>query len=320
MSRRSLGMQGCGVSSHVPVLLEDAVDQLQVVADGIYVDGTFGRGGHAGEILQRLGSDGRLFALDRDPDAVNAGRILADSDPRLVIEQRNFGQLREFLEGHDVFGRVSGVLFDLGVSSPQLDDQHRGFSFRLEGSLDMRMNPAEGQSAADWLNSATEASIRKVLFQFGEERAAPRIAREICQRRTEQPIRTTGQLAALVEGVVRRKPGGKHPATKTFQAIRIYINRELEAIEQGLGQAIDALHTGGRLVVISFHSLEDRIVKRFMRDHARTDPALSRLPQVPESALPRLQLPLRAIRPDENEIEKNPRARSATLRVAERLR
>ncbi|MAF84517.1 MAG: S-adenosyl-methyltransferase [Chromatiales bacterium] len=313
-------MQGCGVSSHVPVLLEDAVDQLQVVADGIYVDGTFGRGGHAGEILQRLGSDGRLFALDRDPDAVNAGRILADSDPRLVIEQRNFGQLREFLEGHDVFGRVSGVLFDLGVSSPQLDDQHRGFSFRLEGSLDMRMNPAEGQSAADWLNSATEASIRKVLFQFGEERAAPRIAREICQRRTEQPIRTTGQLAALVEGVVRRKPGGKHPATKTFQAIRIYINRELEAIEQGLGQAIDALHTGGRLVVISFHSLEDRIVKRFMRDHARIDPALSRLPQVPESALPRLQLPLRAIRPDENEIEKNPRARSATLRVAERLR
>ncbi|MBT76986.1 MAG: 16S rRNA (cytosine(1402)-N(4))-methyltransferase RsmH [Gammaproteobacteria bacterium] len=313
-------MQGCGVSSHVPVLLEDAVDQLQVVADGIYVDTTFGRGGHTGEILQRLGVGGRLFALDRDPEAVNAGRMLADGDPRLVIEQRNFAQLREYLEGYEVFGRVSGVLFDLGVSSPQLDDQHRGFSFRLEGSLDMRMNPAEGQSAADWLNSATEASIRKVLFQFGEERAAPRIAREICHHRTQQAIRTTGQLAALIEGVVRRKPGGKHPATKTFQAIRIHINRELEAIEQGLGQAVDALRIGGRLAVISFHSLEDRIVKRFMRDHARIDPALSRLPRVPESALPRLQLPVRASRPDEHEIENNPRARSATLRVAERLR
>ncbi len=305
---------------HVPVLLEDTVDQLQVTADGIYVDGTFGRGGHAREILRRLGPGGRLFALDRDPEAVNAGEILADSDPRFVIEQRNFGQLREFLEVHDVFGRVSGILFDLGVSSPQLDDRHRGFSFRLDGLLDMRMDPTEGQSAADWLNSATEESIRKVLFQYGEERAAPRIAREICRRRTEQPIRSTRQLAVLVENVVRRKPGGKHPATKTFQAIRIYINRELEAIEQGLGQAIDAMRPGGRLVVISFHSLEDRIVKRFMRDNSRIDPALSRLPQVPESALPRLRLPARAVRAGEREIESNLRARSATLRVAERLR
>jgi len=313
-------MQGGGVNSHVPVLLQDTIDQLRVVADGIYVDATFGRGGHAGEILRRLGPGGRLFALDRDPAAVNAGRMLADSDPRLVIEQQNFGQLREFLKGHDVFGRVSGVLFDLGVSSPQLDDQRRGFSFRLEGALDMRMNPTAGQSAADWLNSATEESIRAVLYKFGEERAAPRIAREICRRREEQLIRTTGQLAALVEGVVRRRPGGKHPATKTFQAIRIHINRELEAIEQGLGQAVDALRLGGRLAVISFHSLEDRIVKRFMRDYSRVDPALSRLPQVPESALPRLQLPARAIRPGEREIEINPRARSATLRVAERLR
>jgi len=308
------------VNLHVPVLLEDTVDQLQVTADGIYVDGTFGRGGHAREILRRLGPGGRLFALDRDPEAVNAGEILADSDPRFVIEQRNFGQLREFLEVHDVFGRVSGILFDLGVSSPQLDDRHRGFSFRLDGLLDMRMDPTEGQSAADWLNSATEESIRKVLFQYGEERAAPRIAREICRRRTEQPIRSTRQLAVLVENVVRRKPGGKHPATKTFQAIRTYINRELEAIEQALGQAIDAMRPGGRLVVISFHSLEDRIVKRFMRDNSRIDPALSRLPQVPESALPRLRLPARAVRAGEREIESNLRARSATLRVAERLR
>jgi len=308
------------VDSHVPVLLADTVDQLQVAADGIYVDGTFGRGGHAREILRRLDTNGRLFALDRDPEAVDAGRILARSDPRFLIEQGNFGQLYEFLEGHDVFGRVNGVLFDLGVSSPQLDDRRRGFSFRLDGSLDMRMNPDEGQSAADWLNQATEASIRTVLFRYGEERAASRIAREICRRRSEQPIRTTAQLAAAVERVVRRKPAGRHPATKTFQAIRIHINRELEAVEQGLGQAIDALRPGGRLAVISFHSLEDRIVKRFMRNHSRIDPALSRLPQVPESAMPQLRLPTRAIRPGREEIETNPRARSATLRVAERIR
>ncbi len=320
MSRCSPDGQGVGVNSHVPVLLEDTVDRLQIVADGIYVDGTFGRGGHAREILRRLGPGGLLFALDRDPEAVNAGRILADSDPRLVIEQHNFGQLRDFLEGHDVFGRVNGVLLDLGVSSPQLDDQQRGFSFRLDGALDMRMNPAEGQSAADWLNSASEGSIRTVLFRYGEERAAPRIAREIVRRREEQSIRTTGQLAALIDGVVRRKPGGKHPATKSFQAIRIHVNRELEAIEQGLEQAVDALRQGGRLVVISFHSLEDRLVKRFMRNNSRVDPALSRLPHVPESALPRLRLVTGAIRPDEHEIENNPRARSATLRVAECIR
>ncbi len=308
------------MSSHVPVLLEDTVDQLQVVADGIYVDGTFGRGGHAQEILRRLGSGGRLFALDRDPEAVRVGRAMAGSDSRLVMEQQNFGRLREILEEHEVFGRVNGILFDFGVSSPQLDDPARGFSFRLDGALDMRMNPASGQSAADWLESAAEESIRAVLFRFGEERAAPRIAREICRHRETQPLQTTGQLAALVESVVRRKPGGKHPATKTFQAIRIFINRELEAIERGLEQAIDGLRTGGRLVVISFHSLEDRIVKRFMRDHSRIDPALSRLPLVPETALPRLRLVTKAIRPDEHEVESNPRARSATLRVAERLR
>ena len=200
------------MSSHVPVLLEDTVDQLRVVADGIYVDGTFGRGGHAREILRRLGPGGCLFALDRDPEAVNAGQILADSDPRLVIEQRNFGQLREFLEGHDVFGKVSGVLFDLGVSSPQLDDQRRGFSFRLDGSLDMRMNPNEGQSAADWLNSATEESIREVLFRYGEERAAPRIAREICRRRSEQTIRTTDSLPGSL-----RESSGASPEASTRQ-------------------------------------------------------------------------------------------------------
>ena len=312
-------MQGGGVNSHVPVLLEDAIEQLRVVADGIYVDGTFGRGGHAQEILRRLGKDGRLFAMDRDPEAVSAGRPWVDGDPRFDIEQRSFDRLREFLEERDVFGRVSGIIFDLGVSSPQLDDPLRGFSFRLEGPLDMRMNPAEGQSAADWLKVATEESIRNVLFQYGEERAAGRIAREICNRREEWPIDTTARLAELVAGVVGRKTGGKHPATKTFQAIRIFINRELEVLERGLEQAAEALCPGGRLAVISFHSLEDRIVKRFMRDQSRIDPALSRLPEVPGSALPRLRLPTRAIRTADDEIENNPRARSATLRVAERL-
>lgn len=312
--------QGVGVDSHVPVLLEDTVDQLRVVTNGIYVDGTFGRGGHSREILRRLGSEGRLLALDRDPQAVAAGRVLAGADRRFTIEQRNFGQLQDFLREQDVFGRVDGVLLDLGVSSPQLDDGQRGFGFRVDGPLDMRMNPGEGLSACDWLNTATEESIRTVLYRFGEERAAPRIAREICRQRAERPLATTGELAALVERVVRRKPGAKHPATKTFQAIRIHINDELGAVERVLDQAVDALHPGGRLAVISFHSLEDRLVKRYLRDQARVDPALSRLPQVPESALPRLRLPARAIRPGEDELQRNPRSRSATLRVGERIR
>jgi len=308
------------VDSHVPVLLADTVDQLHVVTAGIYVDGTFGRGGHSREILRRLGPAGRLFALDRDPQAVAAGRALADTDPRFTIEQRNFAELREFLQAHDVFGRVDGVLLDLGVSSPQLDDGQRGFGFRVDGPLDMRMNPGEGPSACDWLNTATEESIKTVLYRYGEERAAPRIAREICRQRAERPLATTGELAMLIERVVRHKPGAKHPATKSFQAIRIHINDELGAVERVLDQAVDALRPGGRLAVISFHSLEDRLVKRYLRDQSRVDPALSRLPQVPESALPGLRLPARAIRPDAEELRRNPRSRSATLRVGERSR
>ncbi len=308
------------MDSHVPVLLADSVDQLHVVTDGVYVDGTFGRGGHSREILRRLGPEGRLFALDRDPQAMAAGRALAGQDPRFTIEQHNFAELREFLQAHDRFGRVDGVLLDLGVSSPQLDDGQRGFGFRVDGPLDMRMNPGEGPSACDWLNTATEESIKTVLYRYGEERAAPRIAREICRQRAERPLATTGELAALVERVVRRKPGAKHPATKSFQAIRIHINDELGAIERVLGQAVDALRPGGRLAVISFHSLEDRLVKRYLRDQSRVDPALSRLPQVPESALPRLRLPTRAIRPGADELQRNPRSRSATLRVGERIR
>jgi len=307
------------VLSHVPVLLEETVEQLAIRPAGRYVDGTFGRGGHTRAILERLAPDGRLLAIDRDPEAVAAGTALAARDERLELERGNFGELRGLLEKRGWVGAVDGILLDVGVSSPQLDDADRGFSFQADGPLDMRMDPAAGQSARDWLNTATEESIRKVLHRYGEERAAPRIARAICARRQERPLATTAELVTLIESVLRRKPGGKHPATRTFQAIRIFINAELESLEAGLQQSVDALAPGGRLCVISFHSLEDRIVKRFLRDNARIDPALSRLPEVPASARPRLRLPSRAIRCGAGELARNPRARSATLRVGERL-
>jgi 16S rRNA (cytosine1402-N4)-methyltransferase len=327
------------VKSHTPVLLEETLEQLNIREDGLYVDGTFGRGGHGEAILSRLGPGGRLLALDRDPEAVKVGNALAERDRRLVIEQGSFGELEGFLERHGATGAVNGVLLDLGVSSPQLDDSNRGFSFQLDGPLDMRMDPAAPESARDWLNAASEKSIVDVLFRYGEETAARKIARVICERRVEQPIETTGDLARLIARVRPRRAGARgssskssstkgssikrsstrHPATKTFQAIRIHINRELEALELGLPQALDALTPGGRLCAISFHSLEDRIVKRFLRDNARVDPKLARLPVVPESAQPRLRLPTKAIRPGPVELERNPRARSATLRVGERL-
>ena len=304
---------------HVPVLLDEVLEQLCVRSNGRYVDGTFGRGGHAREVLARLGAEGSLLAIDRDPDAVREAEALAAVDGRFEIEHGDFGTLRGFLEQRGWVGRVDGILLDVGVSSPQLDDAARGFSFQSDGPLDMRMDPTAGRSAREWLNTAREDEIRKVLQRYGEERAAPRIAQAICVRREEQAIETTADLAAVVESVVRRKPGQKHPATKTFQAIRIYINDELAALEAGLSQAVDALAPEGRLCVISFHSLEDRIAKRFLRDNARVDPALSRIPVIPESARPRLRLPARAIRAGAEELQRNPRARSATLRVAERL-
>jgi 16S rRNA (cytosine1402-N4)-methyltransferase len=304
---------------HVPVLLDEVLEQLCVRSNGRYVDGTFGRGGHAREVLARLGAEGSLLAIDRDPDAVREAEALAAVDDRFEIEHGDFGTLRGFLEQRGWVGRVDGILLDVGVSSPQLDDAARGFSFQSDGPLDMRMDPTAGRSAREWLNTAREDEIRKVLQRYGEERAAPRIAQAICVRREEQAIETTADLAQVVESVVRRKPGQKHPATKTFQAIRIYINDELAALEAGLSQAVDALAPEGRLCVISFHSLEDRITKRFLRDNARIDPALSRIPVIPESARPRLRLPARAIRAGAEELQRNPRARSATLRVAERL-
>jgi 16S rRNA (cytosine1402-N4)-methyltransferase len=306
------------VGAHVPVLLDEALRGLAIRPDGIYVDATFGRGGHSGRILEALGRDGRLLAMDRDPEAVMRGRELQQADSRFVIQQERFGQLRRFLERQGVSERVDGVLFDLGVSSPLLDSPERGFSFQTEGPLDMRMDPASSPSAAQWLNSAEEREIAAVLRRLGEEPAAARIARAICERRARRQFRTTTDLAEVVAGAVRRVPG-RHPATKTFQAIRIFINRELEELEAGLAQALDALRLGGRLCVISFHSLEDRITKRFMRDRARIDPALSGLPEVPQSARPALRLVGRAVHAGEAEIARNPRARSAVLRVAEKL-
>lgn len=293
--------------------------QLAIRADGIYVDGTFGRGGHSRGILDRLGPRGRLFAMDRDPAAVQVGQRLAAKDRRFLIEQERFGQLKQFAARHDVAGNVSGILLDLGVSSPQLEAADRGFSFLLDGPLDMRMDPATSPSAAEWLNHASEKEIATVLFRYGEEKAARRIARALCNRRATRPITHTRELADLIESVVPRRPGGKHPATRTFQAIRIFINRELEELHDALPQAVDILAPGGRLCVVSFHSLEDRAVKRFLRDNSRVDPALGDLPQVPAAAMPRLRLPSRAIRPGPDEIAVNPRARSATLRVGERL-
>lgn len=306
------------MGQHVPVLRDQVLEQLAIRADGAYLDCTFGRGGHSRAILERLGPQGRVYALDRDPAAVAEGARLAEDDARLVIRHGCFSELDAWRRqlGVDAF---DGILLDLGVSSPQFDDAGRGFSFANDGPLDMRMDPTRGISAADWLNAAAEKDIARVLRQLGEEPAAGRIARAIGQRRQEKAISTTGELAALIEGVVPRRPGGKHPATRSFQAIRMHVNDELPELDAVLQQAAGNLVPGGRLCVISFHSLEDRRVKRFMRDHSRIDPALARLPIVPDSARPTLSLPSRAIRPSAAEIAANPRARSATLRVAERL-
>jgi 16S rRNA (cytosine1402-N4)-methyltransferase len=310
---------GLEVDSHVPVLLDEVLRGLAIRADGIYVDATFGRGGHSEGILAALGPGGRLLAMDRDPEAVLKGRAIQQADSRFVIQQERFGQLRRFLEQQDVNGGVDGIVFDLGVSSPQLNSPTRGFSFQSEGPLDMRMDPSASPSAAEWLNSAEEREIASVLRRLGEEPAAGRIARAICARRARQPLATTTDLAEVVAQAAGSPRAGKHPATRAFQAIRIFVNRELEELEAGLAQGLDALRTGGRLCVISFHSLEDRLAKRFLRDQARVSLDLARLPVVPESARPSLRLIGGAIHAGAAEVARNPRARSAVLRVAEKL-
>lgn len=302
---------------HEPVLREEAVAALNVRPDGFYVDATFGRGGHARTILERLGQDGRLLALDRDPQAVASAKQQFADEVRLTIVHGPFSMLGKAVAERGWHGRVNGILFDLGVSSPQLDDPARGFSFRSEGPLDMRMDNTRGESAADWLNRAEEQEIADVLFHLGEERYARRIARAILHRRVEQPIATTKQLAEIVAGAVPTRERSKDPATRSFQAIRLYINRELDELRETLPQAMEVLAPHGRLVVISFHSLEDRIVKQFMRAQEKGRELPPDLPVRHVEIHSRLKVIGKPVRAGEEEVRRNPRARSAVLRVAE---
>jgi 16S rRNA (cytosine1402-N4)-methyltransferase len=311
--------RGAGVGPHVPVLLDEVLESLGLRPDGLYVDATFGRGGHSRAVLARLGPDGRLVGVDRDPAAVAAGEELAREDGRFRIVHGRIGALAPALAETGYVASAYGVIADLGVSSPQLEDPSRGFGFRVDGPLDMRMDPGAGPSAAEWLARADAESIADVLWRYGEERQSRRIAAAILRRRDNTPIRTTRELADTVAGVVRGDPG-RHPATRTFQAIRIHINDELGELEAFLRTAPDLLAVGGRLAVISFHSLEDRLVKRAFRRLSSIDPALRDLPVIPPTAEPRFALHGRAIRPGDAELARNPRARSATLRALERLR
>jgi 16S rRNA (cytosine1402-N4)-methyltransferase len=307
------------VDEHTPVLAAEALDGLALEAGGYYVDATFGRGGHSALILQALGREGRLLALDRDPHAIAAGRRRFADEMRLTLVHASFADLATLVPAHAHQQACRGVLFDLGVSSPQLDDAQRGFSFRADGPLDMRMDPTRGEPVSAWLARASVDEIRQVIATFGEERFARRVAQAIVAARRERALSRTGELAALVAGAVRSREPGKHPATRTFQALRMFINDELGQLARGLAAALEVLSPGGRLAVISFHSLEDRAVKRFLQRESQTDPALKRLPELPAGARPRLKLIGRKTRPGAAELARNPRARSALLRVAERL-
>ncbi len=306
------------VPSHAPVMVEEAVAGLNVQQAGTYIDATFGRGGHARAILARLGPGGRLLALDRDPDAVAAAGAIRDS--RFEIRHVPFSALGRVLAAEGI-ARVDGLLLDLGVSSPQIDMAPRGFSFRNDGPLDMRMDTTRGQTAAEWLNEADEREIAEVIDAYGEERFAKRIARAIGAARAEQPIQTTRELGVLVAKAVGTREPGQDPATRTFQALRIHVNQELAELAQVLPQAVASLNPGGRIAVISFHSLEDRIVKRFYLAAERPgeNPALARMPlrerDLPQPLLRRIG---RAIKPGAAEVTQNPRSRSAVLRIAER--
>lgn len=303
---------------HVPVLLEEALQALAVKEDGIYLDATYGRGGHSQEILSRLSARGRLLALDRDPQACEAARQRFAGDARIQIIKGPFSMLGHTIGSQDLTGRIDGILFDLGVSSPQLDDPRRGFSFRQEGPLDMRMDPLSGESAMQWIHRADEDEIVQVIRTYGEERFAKRIARAIVYSRTESPITTTRQLTEIVARSVPTREIGKDPATRTFQAIRIHVNRELEELQEALPQSVRALAPRGRLVAISFHSLEDRIVKRFLRAEEKGGEFPVDMPVRHDQFHPRLKIIGKAIRASVAEAQRNPRARSAVLRAAER--
>ncbi len=305
-------------NAHVPVLLGPVLNGLKLRQDGIYVDGTFGRGGHSRAILELLNADGRLIAIDRDPQAIASAPSSLTQDPRFELIRCDFAELATRIAERELTGKVDGLLLDLGVSSPQLDEAARGFSFLRDGPLDMRMDPDAGVSAAAWLQAVEEKELRRVIRQYGEERHAARIARAIVAMRETDAITTTKQLADVIASVVPARHQRKHPATKTFQAIRIFVNRELEQLEAVLAQSIDMLARGGRLCVISFHSLEDRLVKRFLRDASREPEQYRGMPNVPEQYRPTLMAIGKAIKASAEEVAANPRARSARLRVAER--
>lgn len=302
---------------HVPVLLDSVLEGLNIQSCGCYVDGTFGRGGHSSAILKLLKAQGRLLALDRDPQAIAQIDAALRHDPRFELVQGEFAELKKYAAERKLLGKVDGLLLDLGVSSPQLDEATRGFSFQADGPLDMRMDPGSGISAAAWLEQVDEEDLKKVLAQLGEERFAGRIARAIVAARVQTPIRTTLALADIVKSVVRGRR--RNPATKTFQAIRIFVNNELGQLEQALAASLALLRPGGRLCVISFHSLEDRRVKRFMRDASLVPAQFRGLPEIPQEFRPRLKLIGKVVIANEEEIAANVRARSARLRVAERL-
>jgi 16S rRNA (cytosine1402-N4)-methyltransferase len=307
------------LDEHTPVLVEEALSALALRPQGLYVDVTFGRGGHAARILAALGSEGRLIALDRDPAAIAAGRERFKHESRLALVHSPFDRLTLVFRAHASRADCDGILFDLGVSSPQLDEAARGLSFSHDGPLDMRLDPTSGEPVSAWLARAPREEIRDVIRRYGEERFADRIASEIVRRRAAHPLTRTSELAALVARSVRTRTAGKHPATRTFQALRIFINDELGQLERALPQALELLALGGRLAVISFHSLEDRVAKQFIRRHSESDPQLARLP-LPPPSLP--SPPLRRLgkqRASDSELAANPRSRSAVLRAAERV-
>ena len=311
-----------GSYSHVTVLLDEAVNALAVRPAGCYLDGTFGRGGHSRLILQRLGADGRLLGFDKDPQAIAVGQALAAEDGRFVVVQCSFADMAQALAARGLDGKVDGILLDLGVSSPQLDDPERGFSFMHDGPLDMRMDPSRGVSAAQWINSACEEEIARVFKDYGEERFARRMARAVVLRRAEQPFERTADLANVLTVANPAWEKGKNPATRAFQGLRIHVNSELADLERGLQCALDMLSVGGRLVVISFHSLEDRMVKQFLRVQAKgqADHLPRHLPIIPKAFEPRLRLIGKPQFASDAETRANPRSRSAVMRVAEKLR
>jgi 16S rRNA (cytosine1402-N4)-methyltransferase len=309
-----------GVALHKSVLLDESISGLIRQTDGVYIDGTFGRGGHSGTILQALSEQGKLLAIDKDLDAVSSPQAKALSkDARFELVHSSFAQMREVVENRGLLGKVDGILLDLGVSSPQLDVAERGFSFMQDGPLDMRMDATRGESAAQWLSRVDERELLMVLRVYGEEKFARKITAEIILQRAEKAIQTTGELARLIEGVVKKREPGKHPATRTFQAIRIKINNELGDLEELLAQSGSILKQGGRLVVISFHSLEDRIVKRFMREQSRGQIVPRHMPLPLEPDALKFKTVGKAIKASLNEVANNVRSRSAVLRIAEKL-